>query len=409
MKRTLLLASPPASHYGVYHKHLYALRPTDCAHGPIICFVVIFSRLRPKPLALLPNPHLSCLFDQKRKPTPPVPLMARRKAYTQVKKAHHKRPDHVIGMGDIVFKGFQCLHPDCQEFIFIRKDEISEFFELPCLGCGHVHKYGEEATFYDFRLVNTHDNSVIKEDKFSILHDDYIDEAKEFKYCIICYTLKSLDHFDRHSARKSKRQGECRMCKAVYNALKNPTRTTDQHREAAQNRRLHMELTGGAKIASKEIYERFSYKCFKCGEDLRQDIQVKSVRRGGNLDHTLPAKFLWPLMTQNATLLCQRHNGQKAEKWPSEFYTDEEIRRLVTLTGIPYATMTSEPHYNPDAINRLHDPEFVDALLTKFAANMDEVILVRNRILNATGFDMFDISETLSKTWIAEADARAKR
>ena len=169
-----------------------------------------------------------------------------------------------------------------------------------------------------------------------------------------------------------------------------------------------MDLTESNKINSKEIYERFGYKCFKCGEDLSQDIQVKSVQRGGNLDHTLPAKFLWPFTNHNATLLCQRHNGEKAEKWPSEFYTDQEIKRLVTLTGISYDTMTGEPHYNPDAIERLHDPEFVDTLLAKYAASMDEMINIRNRILNATGFDMFGVSKTLSKAWTVKANTRLK-
>ena len=334
--------------------------------------------------------------------------MTRRKAYTKVEKQGQIRPAHVTGMGDVVFKGFQCLNPDCQEFIFVRKEDISEFFEILCPGCAHVHGYGEETKFYDYTLLNMAKNSVVKEGEFSILHDGYVDEAQEFKYCIICCTLKPLDFFDRHSARKSKRQGECRLCKAVYNELKNPTRTTDQHREAAQKRRLYVELTGGKKIDSKTIYERFGYKCFKCGEDLRHDIQAKSVQRGGNLDHTLPAKFLWPMTSHNATLLCRRHNGEKAEKWPSEFYTDQEVRRLVTLTGIPYGTMAGDPQYNPDAIKRLSDPEFVDTLLTKYAAYMDEMITVRNRILNATGFDMFGVSKTLSKAWIHLADERLK-
>lgn len=311
-------------------------------------------------------------------------------------------------MGDVVFKGLQCLHPECKQFIFVRKDEISEYFEITCPACGHLHKFGEEAKFFDYQLMNTEENSLIEEGEFSILHDDYVDEAKEFKYCIICYTLKPLEYFDRHSARKSQHQGECRLCKAVYNKLKNPTRTADQHREAAQKRRLYMDLTNGDKIESKEIYERFGFKCFKCGEDLSQDIQTKSVQRGGNLDHTLPAKFLWPMTNYNATLLCRQHNGEKAEKWPSEFYSDQEIKRLVTLTGIPYETMVSEPHYNPDAIERLHDPEFVDMLIAKYAAYMEEVILIRNRIVTATGFDMFSVSRTLSKAWIEEADRKLK-
>lgn len=330
--------------------------------------------------------------------------MARREAHTKVVKKNQVRPTHVKGMGDVVFKGFQCLSPDCQNFIFIRKDSISEFFEIPCPACGHVHEYGGEAKFYDYKLIQG--GSAIEEGEFSILHDDYVDEAEEFKFCIVCYTLKPLALFDSHSARKSRRQGECRLCKAVYNRLKNPTRTTDQHREAAQKRRLYMDLTGGGKIDSKKTYERFEYKCFKCGEDLSQDIREKSVQRGGNLDHTLPAKFLWPLTSQNATLLCQRHNGEKADKWPSEFYTNQELRRLVTLTGIPYKTMAGQAYYNPEAISKLRDSNFVDSLLAKYAAYMDEMIMIRNRILTATNFDMFETSTTLSQTWTERANEK---
>ena len=67
-----------------------------------------------------------------------------------------------------------------------------------------------------------------------------------------------------------------------------------------------------------------------------------------------------------------------------------------------------EPHYNPDAIEQLHDPVFVDTLLAKYAAYMDEMIVIRNRILNATGFDMFGVSKTLSKAWTEKADKRLK-
>ena len=166
----------------------------------------------------------------------------------------------------------------------------------------------------------------------------------------------------------------------------------------------YIELAGSDKIDSKAIYERFGYKCFKCSKDLSQDIHARSVQGSGNLDHTLPAKFLWPLTSQNATLLCQRHNGEKADKWPSEFYTDQEIKRLVMLMGITYDTMAGNPHYNPVAIEQLHDPEFVDSRLAKYAACMDEMIKVRNRILIATNFDFFGVSKTLSIAWTEKAD-----
>ena len=312
-------------------------------------------------------------------------------------------------MGDVVFKGFQCLRRECREFLFVRKSDISEFFEITCPACGHVHKYGDESRLYDYELRDRRNDSTLTTGQFSILHDDYMAEATEFKYCIVCCTLKPLHLFDRHASRKSQRQGECRLCKAVYNRLKNPTRTTDQHREAAQKRRLYMELTGDSKIDSQTIYERFRYRCFKCGLDLSHDIQAQSAPRAGNLDHTLPAKFLWPLTTDNATLLCQAHNAEKAEQWPSAFYSDEEIKRLVTLTGISYATLTGTPRYNPVAIEKLHDPAFVERLLAKYAAYMAEMITIRNRILVATNFDMFSVSSTLSRTWIEKADQELHR
>jgi hypothetical protein len=43
--------------------------------------------------------------------------MARRRPYTKIKKTNQIRADHVKGMGDVVFKGFQCLNSKCQEFI----------------------------------------------------------------------------------------------------------------------------------------------------------------------------------------------------------------------------------------------------------------------------------------------------
>ena len=310
-------------------------------------------------------------------------------------------------MGDVVFKGFQCLNSECAEFLLVKKDDISEFFEIECPSCGFVHKYGDETKFYDYELTHLQDKKILETGAFTILHDDYIAEAQEYKYCIICNAIKPLDFFDRHSARKSKRQGECRLCKQVYNSIKNQTRIADQHREAAQKRRLYVELTGGRKIDSHIIYDRFEYKCFKCGLDLSGDLkggEGGSTTRGGNLDHTLPAMYLWPLTTENATLLCKEHNAQKAEKWPKDFYTPQELRRLVTLTGIDFEALNSKPFFNPDAMVKLQDPPFVDQLLAKYAAYMDELIKVRNRILKATEFDFFATSRHISPAWIERAN-----
>ena len=119
--------------------------------------------------------------------------MPRRKTYTKVIKTNQIRADHVRGMGDVVFKGFQCLNSECLEFIFIRKDEIGADFEIACPSCGMVMLSGDETQFYAYKLEDRRDNSIIEEGTFTILHDNYIEEAQEYKYCIICNTIKPLD------------------------------------------------------------------------------------------------------------------------------------------------------------------------------------------------------------------------
>ncbi len=333
--------------------------------------------------------------------------MARRSPYSKVNKTNQIRADHVKGMGDVTFKGFQCLNPECTEFIFIREDEFGEDFSIVCPVCGYVHESGGETKFYDYSMdVNDEDGNPVSvaTGEFTIYHDDYVEEAKEYKYCIVCNTMKPLEYFDRHSSRASGRQGECRLCKKAYNEIKNGTRLSDQHREAAQKRRLLLDVAGSPKINSREIEARYGQKCFCCGKDL-SDVTDK---REKPLDHTLPVYYLWPLSTENATLLCRDCNGSKSGTWPSEFYNDSNLRRLSILTGFDYELLAGEPQYNPDAIAALHDPEKVDALLVKFAAYMPEVIKLRNRILRDTGFDFFSVSTTISDAYIRQADEQLR-
>ena len=326
--------------------------------------------------------------------------MARRTPYTKVVKTKEIRANHVKGMGDVVFKGFQCLNSECREFIFLPKDEIGNDFELTCPICKKVIRSGEETQFYEYKLSDKRTDSIIEEGIFTILHDDYIEEAQEYKYCIICNTIKPLYRFDKHKARNSGRQGECRLCKKVYNAIKNKTRLTDQHREASQMRRIYLNLSASKKINSEAVYRRFSYRCFKCHKDLRKVTAAKERL----LDHTLPAVFLWPQTTENATLLCREHNGQKSDKWPSDYYSDNELRRLSILTGVRYETLIAPAHYNPEAIERLKTSKQVDQLLIKYAADMEKIIKLRNRILEYEKFDFFEYSTTISSAWIQQAN-----
>jgi len=307
-------------------------------------------------------------------------------------------------MGDVAFKGFQCLNAECQEFILIRKDETLEAFEITCPKCRYVMKSGEESKFFDYDLMDLRIGKAINSGAFTVLHDDYIAEAQEYKYCLYCNSLKPLIFFDVHRRRRGTgRQGECNLCKTIYNSIKNQTRLTDQHREAAQKRRLYMDLSGGSKIDSKTVYERFNNRCFKCDEDLSGAVNRRS------LDHTLSVYYLWPLSTDTANLLCALHNGEKAERWPSEYYSPAERKRLSVITGIDYDLLSGPPTYNPEALKLLAQAEFVDKLLIKFSAYMPELIKLRNRLLRETGIDFFQTSTSISKQWIERADAEYKK
>lgn len=324
--------------------------------------------------------------------------MARRKPYSKVDKTNRIRANHVRGMGDTVFVGFQCLNPECTAFITVKEDDIDDNFSIICPECGCEHYSGGETRFYDYEVVVN--DEVTESGVFAIYHDDYIAEAERYKYCIVCNTLKPLSMFDKHASRKSGRQGECRLCKKAYNEIKNGTRTSDQHREASQKRRLLLDVAGSPKINSKKIRERYECKCFNCGKDL----SVVNSETERPLDHTLPVYYLWPLSTENATLLCHDCNGEKSGKWPSDFYDDQHLRKLAIKTGFDYHLLAGSPEYNPDAIKELHDPEKVDALLEKYAAYISEIIKLRNRLLKDTGFDFFKVSKSISQAYIDEAD-----
>ena len=311
-------------------------------------------------------------------------------------------------MGDKTFRGFQCLNKECTNFIFLETETIDPDFELACENCGFVHRAGESTVLYDFELVDTRDNSIIEQGRFEILHDDYLAESKEFKYCIVCGALKPFELFDTHRSRRTGRQGECRVCKQVYNGIKNQTRLVEQHREASQKRRLYTHFEDPTQINIAEIYDRFDNSCFKCGRDLSGDLMAGVMQKLGNLDHTLPVFYLWPLTSHNATLLCGEHNGEKAEKWPGNYYTDQELRRLSTLTGIEHRLMAGEPQFNPEAIEKLNDPQFIEALFEKFARYPNELLRLRNRILAETGLDFLDVAEGISPDWKARADELIK-
>ncbi|MEA5533160.1 hypothetical protein [Crocosphaera sp. XPORK-15E] len=330
--------------------------------------------------------------------------MPRRKPYTKVKKSNQIRENHVKRMGDVTFKGFQCLNSKCTEFILVKKSEIGIDFEIKCPKCEYFHVSGNESKFYDYELLRLDQDKnpieTIETGEFTILHDDYINESQDYKYCIVCNTIKPVVLFDQHQSRNSSRQGECRLCKKVYNSIKNQTRISDQHREASQNRRLYSIISGSQKINSEEIFEKYKHKCFNCEKDLHK-VESEKERP---LDHSIPVYYLYPLTTETATLLCQECNSKKTNKWPSAFYSDQKLKQLSIQTGLSYELLSGEPQYNSDALEKLKTPKKVDELLNKYSRYIDRIIKLRNRILKDCDFDFLENSTAISQDWIDKAN-----
>lgn len=155
-------------------------------------------------------------------------------------------------------------------------------------------------------------------------------------------------------------QLECRYCKKFeVNAPHNPQRTADQMKEDGTRRR-HFELLlthlfkgspqinyrkeNPGKELTTDIWEKFGKKCFKCQIDIPTSKHM-------NLDHTRPLALLWPL-DKTATCLCKACNSAKSDKPPIEFYSEDEIQKLSTLTGISVEDL-KDPSPNLSAISKI--------------------------------------------------------
>ena len=325
--------------------------------------------------------------------------MPRRTPYTSLEKVGQSRPPGVQGAGQVLYSGFQCPSGGCEFWFVLPKSELEGDYSFTCPACSQSFGRGDSVLLFNYELKQLADDTTIESGVFEMYIDEYLGDAVVLKYCLLCYELKPLSAFSNHSSMASGKQGECRRCKTRYNAIKNQSRTPDQHRDASQKRRLLVDLGGADHFDSDVVRVRYSDHCFKCGKDV-------SLPGMAAFDHTLPARYLWPMTTQNATLLCKECNGQKGATWPALFYDDNALRTLAQKTGVPYDVLRSTPRINPDALDSLRKPEFVDALFTKYADYMDDVVLIRNRVLELEGFDFFESSPNVSQVWFDKANAR---
>ncbi len=139
-------------------------------------------------------------------------------------------------------------------------------------------------------------------------------------------------------------QLECKACKKFFvNAPLNPQRNAQQFKEDGLRRRaievlvntllkknlIHFEFERRTKKEfSRYIWEKFDKRCFKCGPD-SDPISLEDMA----LDHTMPLAYLYRL-DETATCLCSSHNSQKSDHFPVDYYSEEELVRLSSITGL---------------------------------------------------------------------------
>ncbi len=173
-----------------------------------------------------------------------------------------------------------------------------------------------------------------------------------WKQCTTCAKVLPFNAFAKHSNWwPLERQLECRMCKWSINAILNPLRTKEQLHESSSNRRIWDLLLEweNENIDIESLFVRFWSKCFKTWEVL--DINDRS---SWQIDHILASAYLYPLTISNAALLSTEANANKKAKWPSDFYTNNELIELAKITwGNLDLFSSKEPIINPNIdVNR---------------------------------------------------------
>lgn len=143
------------------------------------------------------------------------------------------------------------------------------------------------------------------------------------------------------------------------------------------------------KISFDEIYKKFEGKCFKCKCKIAYN---KIAGIAANLDHTLPHSLYYPYTTENSTLLCVDCNQSKKGKWPSEFYSKNELKTLSKLTSIPYLVLSGPKQYNIELIEKL-DTNFLNVIKSIDSRFRKRTIDNKVTIFRKIKKDMVKISE----------------
>jgi len=218
----------------------------------------------------------------------------------------------------------------------------------PCRKCGYKHCRSTDLPFPNWPREFTEHTSV-RAERFWLGFFRIATEHPEsyWKQCNTCGRILPFHAFSKHSGwGPLQRQMECRSCKGAINAVLNPRRTKQQLHEASVRRRIADMLLEGENrdISPEDLFVRFGGRCFKT----KKPLNIND-RKSWAIDHILPSKYLYPLTVENAALLSAEANNNKRDRWPSEFYTNNELIELSKITGADLTLLASRsPVVNPN-------------------------------------------------------------
>ncbi len=262
-----------------------------------------------------------------------------------------------------IFISFICVKCSKMNFLFVGKKlfnpaDAYENQSWKCTNCNFIHskysplplkdKNGKPLPFNAWDKKITQSNSLAAQ-RFWKAFFTTATESKDayWKQCNTCGRILPARAFSGHAGwGPLEKQMECRSCKAVINTNLNPKRTKEQlHESSAKRRTAELLLAGeNERLNLGDLFKRFGSKCFKTGKPL--DIKK---RKTWAVDHILPSKWLYPLNTRNAALLSKEANDNKHDKWPSEFYINNELKKLADIVGANLELLSSKkPIINPN-------------------------------------------------------------
>lgn len=263
---------------------------------------------------------------------------------------------------------FTCLRCSQRNYVRLGKNllnpiEAYKNASWKCTNCGFIHSRNSDLPVIDLsdkdlpfkawgKKITSRSSLTTQRfwKAFFTISTEY--HSSYWKQCNTCGKILPASAFSNHKGwGPLEKQMECRSCKSVINTKLNPKRTKEQLHESSIKRRVADLLLEGEseRIDITDLFGRFKSCCFKTGKPLNIHD-----RKSWAIDHILPSGFLYPLKKSNAALLSREANENKRDRWPSQFYTNNELKRLAMITGANLAIISSkEPVINPNIdVNR---------------------------------------------------------